>query len=161
MKLLKPLSYCLNIFLFTLPLKVFAVEEVAAAASTAKVLNVDPINSGYITQLVIGLFVVLLCILVLAWFAKKMNRFQSLADGSLKVIGGLSMGSRERVALLQVGDEQLLIGISPGRISKLHVLSKPIEMNSHPSASAVSNSFLDKFNTMMADATSAKKQNKE
>lgn len=155
-----------------LPAQLIAAEEktatVAKAASTlsSNTLNGDPMSGSYLVQLVVGLFIVLLCIVVLAWFAKKMKHFNPLADGSLKVIGGLSMGSRERVALLQVGEQQLLIGISPGRINTLHVLETPIEMAAKPDAdshtgNASGNNFLDKFKTVMADANStANKQNK-
>ena len=59
--------------------------------------------------------------------AKRMNRLQSSTGGMLKIIGGISMGSRERVVLLQVGSEQLLVGVSPGRINTLHVLETPLD----------------------------------
>jgi flagellar protein FliO/FliZ len=56
-----------------------------------------------------------------------MNRLQSSTGGMLKIIGGISMGSRERIVLLQVGSEQLLVGVSPGRINTLHVLEAPLD----------------------------------
>jgi len=153
--------------MLTLPAQLIAAEEkVATVSKTASTLNSDPMSGSYLVQLVVGLFIVLLCIVVLAWFAKKMKHFNPLADGSLKVIGGLSMGSRERVALLQVGEQQLLIGISPGRINTLHVLETPIEMANKPdtdsrAGNTSGNNFLDKFKTVMADANSAvNKQNK-
>ena len=168
MKFNKHISASLSTFLFMLPAQVFSAEEkTSTTAKATATLNADPMSGGYLVQLVIGLFIVLLCIIVLAWFAKKMKRFNSMADDSLKVLGGLSMGSRERVALLQVGDKQLLIGISPGRINTLHVLDTPIEMTNGQSANTMENAtdnatgtgFLDKFKTAMADAsnTSLKK----
>lgn len=167
MKFNKHIASRLSSFLFMLPIAVFSAEEkTSTVTNTSAALNAEPMSSGYLMQLVIGLFIVLLCIVVLAWFAKKMKHFNSLADGSLKVIGGLSMGSRERIALLQVGDKQLLIGISPGRINTLHVLDTPLEMtNNQPgnmTGNSMSNNFLDKFKTVMADANnaSAKNQNK-
>jgi len=156
--------YFRAIFLF-LPSHVFASEEmtkVQEAINTPASLNAEPMNSSYLLQLVIGLLIVLLCIVALAWLAKKMNRFQSLTDSSLKVIGGLSMGSRERIVLLQVGEEQLLLGVSPGRINTLHVLDTPVDMASNKPGSPVANGFLDKFKIMMSDAEKAsmKKHNK-
>ena len=59
-------------------------------------------ESGYLVQLMSGMTIVVLCIIVLAWFARRMNRFQRSSDGSLRVLGGLSMGSRERLVLVQV-----------------------------------------------------------
>lgn len=82
----------------------------------------DSVNSHYLVQLVGGLMVVLLSIVVLAWFAKRFTRLQRSSDGVLEVIGGISMGARERVVLLRVGEQRLLLGVSPGRISTLHVV---------------------------------------
>ena len=48
------------------------------------------------------------------------------AGGGLRILGGLSMGARERVVLLQVGDTQLLVGVAPGRVQTLHVLEQPL-----------------------------------
>jgi len=158
MKFHKHITSYLSAFLFLLPVQLFAAEEKAAAVvktTATGSLNNEAMSGGYLMQLVIGLFIVLLCIVALAWFAKKMKHFNPLVDGSLKVIGGLSMGSRERVALLQVGDKQLLIGIAPGRINTLHVLETPIEMANNDDHSPAGNNFLDKFKTAMADANNA------
>lgn len=119
--------YTVSIFFMLLPFKVFAAEESPSPINTSPVINADPMSGSYLFQLILGLIVVLICIVALAWFAKRMNRLQSSTGGVLKIIGGLSMGSRERVVLLQVGSEQLLIGVSPGRINTLHVLEAPLE----------------------------------
>lgn len=161
MKFFKSLAPYLNAALLILPIQLFAAEENTAAVSKTasslshNSLNANPMSGGYLAQLVIGLFIVLVLIVVLAWFAKKMNRFHSLTDDSLKIIGGLSMGSRERVVLLQVGEEQLLLGISPGRINTLHVLGSALEQTRNQTDSAGGNSFFDKLKTTMADANKA------
>lgn len=113
-----------------LPLEVMASDSASAVTATAArspALGNDSLNSGYLVQLVVGLLFVLMCILVLAWLAKRVNRFQSSSDGSLEVLGGISMGARERVVLIQVGDTQLLLGVAPGRINMLHRLEQPLE----------------------------------
>jgi flagellar protein FliO/FliZ len=77
-------------------------------------------------QVFLGLVVVLLMIGGVAWLARRFGSFHSGASGSLRILGGLSMGPRERVVLLQVGEKQLLLGVAPGRVSTLHVLDKPV-----------------------------------
>jgi flagellar protein FliO/FliZ len=42
----------------------------------------------------------------------------------MKVIGGVALGPRERIVLLEVGDEWLVIGIVPGQIRTLHRMAK-------------------------------------
>ena len=97
------------------------------------------------TQLVIGLFIVLLCILALAWLARRFNRLQSTPDGSLRLLGGLSMGARERVVLVQVGSQQLLLGVAPGRINTLHVLNETLDSSSGFSALNSDKGFAEKL----------------
>ena len=98
-------------------------------------------------QLTLGLLLVLALIAAVAWVLKRSGRFQTTAGGGLRILGGLSMGPRERVVLLQVGDTQLLVGVAPGRVQTLHVLNEPLE-NAHSAAAPVS-VFADQLGRMM------------
>lgn len=118
----------------------------------AQITKSDPMSGSYLLQLVIGLIVVILCIVALAWLAKKMNRLQTATDESLKILGGISMGSRERVVLLQVGEEQLLVGVSPGHINTLHVLETPIENSIDDAGNVAGGDFSKKFKRLMMQA---------
>ena len=61
-----------------------------------------------------------------AWLAKRMRNGGAFQGGVIQVISGLSLGGREKVVLLRVADEQVLVGISPAGMRALHVLhSKP------------------------------------
>lgn len=95
----------------------------------------DPLALSSLIQLTLGLFAVLALILGLAWLLKRSGRFQIAAGGGLKILGGLSMGTRERVVLLQVGETQLLVGVAPGSVKTLHVLDKPLTVTKETAAS--------------------------
>ena len=107
--------------------------------------DASPVNANRMSQLAIGLFIVLLCILALAWLARRFNRLQSTPDGSLRLLGGLSMGARERVVLIQVGTQQLLLGVAPGRINTLHVLDEALESVSGLSSNSPDKGFAEKL----------------
>ena len=79
-----------------------------------------------LVQVSLGLIVVLLIIGGAAWFVRKFGNFQVTSKGNLRIIGGLHLGTKERIVLLQVGKEQLVVGVSPGNINKLHILKEPI-----------------------------------
>ena len=117
--------------LFTLTPLYASAENTAgsmqSAAARSTTIATDHMSSGYLVQLIVGLMFVLFCIVVLAWLAKRFNRLQSSSDGSLQILGGISMGARERVVLVQVGATQLLLGVAPGRINMLHQLEQPID----------------------------------
>lgn len=95
----------------------------AAAPQAAPVADVTTL-----VRMIIGLAVVVAAIIGLAWFLRRVGGVtgQRLGD-QLQVIGGLTVGQRERVVLLQVGEQQLLLGVAPGRVQTLHVLEQPLE----------------------------------
>ncbi len=87
----------------------------------------DPMAMTSLWQLTLGMLLVLSLILAIAWLLKRSGRFQVGAGGGLRILGGLSMGSRERVVLIQAGETQLLLGVAPGRVQTLYVLDQPLQ----------------------------------
>lgn len=87
----------------------------------------EPVSTGNILQMLLGLAVVIALMLALAWAMRRFTGFQSGASGSLRILGGLSLGHRERVVLIQAGETQLLLGVAPGRVQTLHVLEEHLE----------------------------------
>jgi flagellar protein FliO/FliZ len=69
-----------------------------------------------------GLVVVVALILGLAWVLKKYGRLPVNNQVDMKILGGLSLGTRERAVLVQVEGRRLLLGVAPGRVATLHVL---------------------------------------
>jgi flagellar protein FliO/FliZ len=115
------------------------------AGSTSPASGTDPMAVSNLWQLTLGMIVVLGVMLGLAWILKRTGKFQMAAGGGLKILGGLSMGARERVVLLQVGETQLLVGVAPGRVQTLHVLDHPLEAREQPAGVG----FADQLGRMM------------
>ena len=121
-----------------------AIEPAATKAVDSKVLAgsglSDPNMAGSLIQTTLGLLVILAVIGGAAWAFKRFGNFQTGVQGKLKVVGGISLSSRERIVLLQVGSQQLVIGVAPGQIQTLHVLDEPLptddESENTPSFSA-------------------------
>ncbi|MDH5358549.1 MAG: flagellar biosynthetic protein FliO [Gammaproteobacteria bacterium] len=95
-------------------------------ANTAKTLTSSPVTTGALIETLIGLLVILACIAFLAWLLRRTGRFNTTANGEMKIIAGLSLGPRERAVLLQVGEQQILVGVTTQHIHTLHVLDQPI-----------------------------------
>ncbi len=95
----------------------------------------DSSMAGNFVQTTLGLLLVLLVIGAAAWAFKRFGNVHVGAQGRMKIIGGISLGTRERAVLLQVGDQQLVIGVSPGRVQTLHVLDKPVVIEDRPEKS--------------------------
>jgi flagellar protein FliO/FliZ len=87
----------------------------------------EVMNGGFMLQFLAGLGVVVLCIVGLAWLLKRAGGLQSSAHGALRVVDGVALSTRERLVLVQVGDQQVLLGVAPGRVNAVHVLDKPVQ----------------------------------
>lgn len=87
----------------------------------------EPMAWSNLLQVLLGLVAVIALMLVFAWLMRRMSGFQGGAPGAMRVLGGLSMGAREKVVLVQVGETQLVLGVAPGRVQTLHVLDENIE----------------------------------
>ncbi len=114
----------------------------------------DPLSMNSLWQLTLGMVLVLGLILIIAWLLKRTGRFQAAAGGGLRILGGLSMGSRERVILMQVGATQLLVGVAPGRIQTLHVLEQPVD-TAPQSGGGAGKAFADQLDKLLNREKSA------
>jgi len=92
---------------------------------------VEPFETGQVMQVVLGLLLVLLVIGLVAWIMKRIGSLQAMGQGVIKPLSVISVGQRERLVLVQVGTDQLLIGVSPGHITRLHQLSETVAIQPH------------------------------
>lgn len=88
------------------------------------------VSSGSIVQIILSLLLVLAAIVLVAWLLKRMNLAQQGTAGHLKVIGGVAIGQRERVVLVEIDETWLVVGVGPGQIRTLHTLPKPADGDS-------------------------------
>ena len=96
----------------------------AGAADAAE--NVAPppgVGAGSMLQFALGLSVVLGLIVAAGWFMKRFSIGPS-ASGLVKVIAGASVGQRERVVVVEVGDTWMVLGVAPGRVNALTTMPR-------------------------------------
>jgi len=82
------------------------------------------VSSGSFIQAFFGLLVIVALLVGTAWFARKLTGGRGFGQGGMKIVGGVAIGPRERIVLVEVGEHWLVIGIVPGQIRKLHTLPK-------------------------------------
>lgn len=111
--------------LLGLPLSVLAAEPVVA---TAAVPVAGASVGGQLTQLVLGLLLVLGLIFALAWLLRRVQQAGPRQGQVIELISSRALGARDRLVLVQVGNEQILLGLTPGRITPLHVLKEPVQV---------------------------------
>ncbi|MGH8515916.1 MAG: flagellar biosynthetic protein FliO [Panacagrimonas sp.] len=80
-----------------------------------------------VVQMVLSLIAVVGIILGLAWMTRRMQVMRGGAAGSeLRVRATLAVGLKERVVLIEVRGEPLLIGVAPGQITLLQTAIAPL-----------------------------------
>lgn len=111
-------------------------EEPAKESPKKLVFSSEPVGIDVILQLVLSLALVIGVIILFAWLMRRAGGLHGQAGGTLRILGGLSLGAREKLVLVKVGETQLLIGVAPGQVRKLHVLDTPVtQENSRDSGS--------------------------
>lgn len=87
---------------------------------------VSPVSAGSLMQVTLGLAAVVALIVLLAWLVRRFGPFQGGGPAAVRLIGGVSLGQRERAVLVQVGTKQILLGVAPGNVRTLHVFDEPV-----------------------------------
>ncbi|PKO46957.1 MAG: flagellar biosynthetic protein FliO [Betaproteobacteria bacterium HGW-Betaproteobacteria-22] len=70
-------------------------------------------------KMVLGLIVVLGILGVLAWMLKRMAPGIGKLQSAVRIVGGVSVGTRERVVVVEIADRWLVVGVAPGQVSAL------------------------------------------
>ena len=73
-----------------------------------------------------GLLAVVAIIYGCAWLIRRMGGMTGMNNNAIKVVSVLAIGVVERIALVEVGQQQILLGITPTTIRTLHVFDQPV-----------------------------------
>lgn len=81
--------------------------------------NMDP------ASMILSLFMVIGLIVICALILKRFNLTQQ-GQSQFKIVNTLRLGTKERVMVLQVGSQQLLLGVTSQQITLLETLPEPL-----------------------------------
>lgn len=76
-------------------------------------------------SMILSLLMVLGLIVISALVLKRFNIVQQ-GHGQIKVISSVSLGAKERVVVIQVGDKQMVLGVTSQQITHIETLSEPL-----------------------------------
>jgi flagellar protein FliO/FliZ len=114
-----------------------------------------PGSLGSVAQVTAGLAVVLALFLFAAWTLKRFGPLRGAGAGAVRIVGGVSLGQRERAVLVQVGDSLLLLGVAPGSVRTLHVFEETVSsaqvstQQHRPAAPDVAGGFAEKLQAVL------------
>ncbi|MFT7365539.1 MAG: flagellar protein FliO/FliZ [Marinobacter psychrophilus] len=105
-----------------------------------------PDTLSTLVSLGLGLLAVIAIIYGCAWLIRRMTGMTGMNNSAIKVVSVMALGARERIAVVDVAGQQLLLGITPSTISTLHVFDKPVVS---VGGSAPSGEFARKLQSLM------------
>jgi flagellar protein FliO/FliZ len=81
-------------------------------------------SAGSLLQTIFGLTVVLGLLALFAWGMKRFGPRHPAGEAGLRIVGALNLGGRERIMVVEVGDQWIVVGASPGRVNALASMPK-------------------------------------
>jgi len=93
---------------------------------TAMAQPASPLSVGSLAQLTLSLIAIVALILAISWALKRLKLAGPRGSGEIAVIDELSVGPRERIVLVRVGEAQVLVGVGAGGVVPLTPLAVPI-----------------------------------
>ncbi len=95
-----------------------------------------------------SLLFVLAIVFALAWLVRALQGARFARGATLQIQGGLRLGAKESVVLLQVGEQQFLLGVAPGSVRLLHRFEQPV-IPAQPGASPPLSAFAERLRQAM------------
>ncbi|MCU8093117.1 flagellar biosynthetic protein FliO [Shewanella sp. SM101] len=108
-------------------------ENIASIAPAATKMA-EPSQVATLASMLGGLILVLLLIFALAYLLRRFNLVPT-TNSVLKTIAVTSLGQKERLVLVQVGEQQYLLGVSSQQVSLIDKLAEPIHLEADSFAS--------------------------
>jgi len=103
-----------------LPAGATAVAPLAALAAQPAATQIGT----SLLQVALALALVLALLAGALFVLRRLAAPRRAAAGALRIVGATSLGPRERVVLVEIGETWLVLGVAPGRVSALHSLPR-------------------------------------
>ncbi|MAZ66207.1 MAG: flagellar biosynthetic protein FliO [Kangiellaceae bacterium] len=84
------------------------------------------LGMGQVVKTFVALVFVLGCIFFIGWAMQRLQKLNPSRSSAIKVVSVTPLSTKERLVLVQAGEVQILLGVSAGKMDKLHVFDQPI-----------------------------------
>lgn len=101
----------------------------AAKAATPALPGTPIVGGGDVASLLISMLIVIAVILVLGWLYSRSRFIGGGSAEAIQIVASRALGTKERLLVVEVADQQLLIGMTANGVQTLHVFEKPVEIN--------------------------------
>jgi flagellar protein FliO/FliZ len=106
----------------------------ARPAQPGAALPQAPSALGSLVQTILSLGLVIGLLVGLAWLLKRFGPRSVTGGNTVKLVGALSVGARERILVVEVGEQWIVVGASPGRMNALATMPRQESSDAAPAA---------------------------
>lgn len=110
------LSSPASLLLSLVALPLHAAESATPAAPAS--------GAAAVVQMLGALGVVLAVLLGAMWLLRRLSGSKLAGTGAIRTVGGIAVGTRERVLLLEIGEHWLVVGVAPGSVTGIATLPR-------------------------------------
>jgi len=96
----------------------------ALHAADAAAPAAPPSGAGAVIQMLGALGVVLAALFAVLWLLRRISGGKLAGPAPIRTVGGIAVGSRERVLLLEIGEHWLVVGVAPGSVTGIATLPR-------------------------------------
>jgi flagellar protein FliO/FliZ len=109
----------------------------AVAAEAAPTLPSTPgLGGGDVLNMGVSMLLVVAMIVFLGWLYSRSRFVGSGSSDAINVVATRALGPKERLLIVEVADQQLLVGITASAVQTLHVFDKPVAIEQQANAPA-------------------------
>ncbi|WP_034641508.1 flagellar biosynthetic protein FliO [Chitinilyticum aquatile] len=112
----------------------FAMPAWSAASAPLQLAAGGGSSFAAMLQVALALVIVLGLIVVGAWLMRRFSLLPRAANGQLRVVSGVMVGTRERVVIVELGETWLVLGVTGEQVNLLHTLPRPDHADSPAAA---------------------------
>src|SRR5262245_6888350 len=114
-KALRCVDLAVGVLCAMLTATTFAAEQPFAAPQVQQHAPVS--TAGSLAQVTLSLLLVLAAVFAAAWVARRLRGLGRFGANVIQVVADAPLGTKERAVLIEVGGQQLLLGVTAGQIS--------------------------------------------
>ena len=92
----------------------------------------SPGTGGHLFSVALALIFIVFLIVAVSWFVRRFGQGVFATNSHIKIIATLPLGTRERLLLVDIAGQQLLLGVSAQQVNTLHVFSEPVVDSASP-----------------------------
>ena len=94
-----------------------------------------PVDAGGVWEVLVALGLVVAAIFAVAWLMRRLQPGMVAGPVSMRILGALALGPRERLLLVDVAGTQVLLGVTPTQITRLLEIEEELALSQQPASS--------------------------